>query len=127
MRRMAGLAMLAALLIALAPSFSRVLGSRGGETLAGWVELCTPAGLTWVDTVAKARAKAPAAPVSGWPGDVGDACPQCPLAAAMPPPPEAFRLPPLLRPPMADRAPETSNRVQGILPIGPGCRGPPAG
>lgn len=123
---MAGLAMLAALLIALAPSISRVLGSRGGERLAGWVELCTPAGLTWVDTAAKARAKAPVAPASGWPGDQGDACPHCPLAATMPPPPEAFPLPPPPWRPTADRAPETSNRVQGILPIGPGCRGPPA-
>nr|WP_295376445.1 DUF2946 family protein [Pseudoxanthomonas sp.] len=123
MRYMTRLAVLAALLIALAPSISRVLGSRGGEPLAGWAELCTPAGLTWVDiAAAKARETAPA---SGWP-DEGDACPQCPLAATMPPPPDAFRLPLPWLPPTANPESEAPLPAQGTPPAGPGCRGPPS-
>ena len=123
MRCTARLALLAALLIALAPAVSRVLGSRGGGMLAGWLELCTPAGLTWVDAATGApREKAPA---SGWPGGAGDACPQCPLAATMPPP-EGLRWPSPPRRPVTHRAPEASARPPAVALAGPGCRGPPA-
>ncbi|MCL6713595.1 DUF2946 family protein [Pseudomonas sp. R2.Fl] len=125
-RMMARLALLAALLLVLAPSISRVLAGRGGDVLAGWVELCTPAGLKWVDTAAKAaRGKAPAAPLSGWPDD-GDACPQCPLAAALPPPPEAFDWASPPCPPAPARGFETSLARAAFRPAGAGCRGPPA-
>ena len=125
-RMTARLALLAALLLVLAPSISRVLASRGGEVLAGWVELCTPAGLKLVDTAAQAtRGKAPLAPTSGWP-DEGDACPQCPLAAALPPPPEAFDWASPPCPPAPERVPETSPAREVFRPAGPGCRGPPS-
>jgi len=120
------LALLAALLLVFAPSISRVLASRGGDVLAGWVELCTPVGLKWVDARANAaREKAPAAPTSSWP-DEGDACPQCPLAAALPPPPEAFDWAASPCPPAPGRGFETSLTRKAFRPVGVGCRGPPA-
>jgi len=125
----ARLALLAALLLVLAPSISRALASRDGDVLAGWIELCTPAGLKWVDTAAKApRGKAPtapAAPTSGWP-DEGDACPQCPLAATLPPPPEVFDWASSPCPPAPAQGPETSLTREVFRPAGAGCRGPPA-
>jgi hypothetical protein len=83
---MARLALLAALLVAFAPAVSRVLAGRGAVP-AQLAELCTTAGLQWVD-VAKVFAgraahggeNAPAAPHHGAGEGV---CGYCALAASL--------------------------------------------
>ena len=75
------LALLAALLMAFAPSVTRWVASAGTQVLAGWTELCTTEGIQWVDT----RAESPAgkSPVpDGTP--MGPDCAYCTLAAALP-------------------------------------------
>jgi hypothetical protein len=78
---MTQLALLAVLLVALAPSVSRVLASGATQVLAGWNELCTTQGLKWVDTAASSPIKKSPQP-GGMPMD-GD-CAYCPLAASLP-------------------------------------------
>lgn len=80
------LALLAALLMAFAPSVTRWVGTTGAQVLAGWTELCTTDGIKWVDT----RAESPVAKSS--PGkapspagmSMGADCAYCTLAAALP-------------------------------------------
>ena len=47
------LALLAALLMAFAPSITRWMASEGPQVLAGWTELCTTEGIQWIDTRAE--------------------------------------------------------------------------
>ena len=74
------LALLAVLLLALAPSVSRVLASATPQVLAGWSELCTTMGLKTLPSEARSFGDAsPAAPKM--PG--AEACDSCPLAASL--------------------------------------------
>jgi hypothetical protein len=79
---MLGLALLAMLLMALAPSACRLLGSAGTQPLsAGWEALCSSAGRTWGKTAAASRWQTPAAPA----GALADGdCAYCPLLASLP-------------------------------------------
>ena len=75
------LALVAALLMALAPSVTRWVTSAGTQVLAGWTELCTTDGIKWVDTRADSSVeKAP--PPAGMP--MGADCAYCVLAALLP-------------------------------------------
>jgi hypothetical protein len=55
LRPMLQLALLAALLMAFAPSVTRWVSDTGSQVLAGWTELCTTGGIKWVDTRAGSR------------------------------------------------------------------------
>lgn len=79
---MSRLALLAVLLLALAPSVSRVLASATPQVLAGWSELCTSMGLKTLPSEARSlldidSPAAPAMPASGM------YCDYCPLAASL--------------------------------------------
>jgi hypothetical protein len=79
---MGRLALIAMLLVAFAPSISRVLASGTGEVLAGGSQLCSSMGLK---TLPSAGSASPAdAPVSQMPVGGGDLCDYCPLAASLP-------------------------------------------
>ena len=70
------------LLLAFAPSISRVLASGTGEVLAGWSQLCSSMGLK---TLPSAGSASPAdAPMSQMPAGSGAYCDYCPLAASLP-------------------------------------------
>ena len=75
------LALLAALLMAFAPSITRWMASDGPQVLAGWTELCTTEGIQWVDTRAESPAGKSPLP-DGMP--MGPDCAYCTLAAALP-------------------------------------------
>jgi hypothetical protein len=75
------LALIAVLLVALAPSVSRVLASGTTQVLAGWNELCTSAGLAWTDTGATSLLEKSPLP-AGVPADAD--CAYCPLAVSLP-------------------------------------------
>lgn len=79
-RSLARLALCAILLLALAPAVSRVLGVGASGRMAGWIELCTTSGLTWVDAAGIAGDDAPMSTPAGADGD----CAYCPLATALP-------------------------------------------
>src|SRR5690606_14906434 len=69
-RNMARLALLAVLLLALAPAVGRALASGTPQLLAGWSELCTSEGLQRLPSEARSAH--------------GDAdCPYCPLAMSL--------------------------------------------
>lgn len=80
------LALLAALLMAFAPSVTRWVTATGSQVLAGLTELCTTDGIKWVDT----RAESPVAkaPFGKAPSPAGMAmgadCAYCTLAAVLP-------------------------------------------
>ena len=78
---MTRLALLAVLLLALAPSANRVLSGASPQLLASWAELCTSTGLKWmsIETGAFSDAPIPSMPA----GD--DHCDYCPLAASLSP------------------------------------------
>ena len=75
------LALLAALLMAFAPSITRWMASDGPQVLAGWTELCTTEGTQWVDTRAESPVGKSPLP-DGMP--MGPDCAYCTLAAALP-------------------------------------------
>jgi hypothetical protein len=75
------LALLAALLMAFAPSVTRWVSDTGSQVLAGWTELCTTGGIKWVDTRAGSPMEESPAP-AGMP--MGAECAYCMLAAALP-------------------------------------------
>ena len=75
------LALLAALLMAFAPSITRWMASEGPQVLAGWTELCTTEGIQWVDTRAESPVGKSPLP-DGMP--MGPDCAYCTLAAALP-------------------------------------------
>ena len=75
------LALLAALLMAFAPSVTRWVASAGTQVLAGWTELCTTEGIQWVDTRAESPVGKSPLP-DGTP--MGPDCAYCTLAAALP-------------------------------------------
>ena len=115
-RPMRALALAAVLLLALMPSVARLLASQAGAgAQAGWVELCTMAGLKLV----KLDPAAPAAPAHG-----GD-CDYCPLLASLTPP---AAQPPLLLAapaPMPAPAARAGQRHPTAAVAGLGSRGPP--
>jgi len=74
------LALLAALLVAFAPSVTRWVAGAGAEVLAGWTELCTTDGMKWVDTRVDSPTKE--SPSPGMP--MGADCAYCTLAASLP-------------------------------------------
>lgn len=77
-RRLARLALLAALMMAFVPSFARLVASASPQVLSGLTELCTVSGLKLVDLSALQDAKGETST-----GDHGTAeCPFCLLAAA---------------------------------------------
>ena len=121
-RPMRALSLAAVMLLALMPSVARLLASRvDAGTHAGWVELCTMAGLKLV----KVEPAAPAALDSGTPAHGGD-CDYCPLlnvlSAPMAPPSIALAaLSPVPAPAM-----RTPQRRVPVPAIGLGSRGPPA-
>ena len=78
---MTRLALLAVLLLALAPSVSRALSAGSTQVLAGWSELCTTMGLQLLPSENRTLSGTPApAPTPG----NGDYCDYCPLAASLP-------------------------------------------
>lgn len=81
LRSMTRLALVAVLLLAFAPSVSRVLAGGATQILAGWTELCTTQGLKWVDTGAQSMAEKSPVPS---PMPMGSDCAYCPLAASLP-------------------------------------------
>ena len=111
--------MAAALLLALMPSASRFLASQAGEGAhAGWVELCTMAGLKLVKLD-------PAAAPEGAPAQGGD-CDYCPLLHSLtpvlaPPTMALAALPPLPAPAL-----RVAQRIPAAPATGLGSRGPPA-
>ncbi|HEV7271026.1 DUF2946 family protein [Pseudoxanthomonas sp.] len=86
LRPMLQLALLAALLMALAPSVTRWVTATGSQVLAGWTELCTTDGIKWVDTRTESPvAKAPFGKVPSPAGmTMGADCAYCTLSAALP-------------------------------------------
>lgn len=80
------LALLAALLMAFAPSVTRWVTATGSQVLAGWTELCTTDGIKWVDTRTESPvAKAPFGKVPSPAGmTMGADCAYCTLSAALP-------------------------------------------
>jgi hypothetical protein len=77
---MARLALAAVLLMALAPTVSRVVAAGATQVLAGWTELCTAQGLKWVDTAAPSDPEKSPAPA---PILLSSDCAYCPLAASL--------------------------------------------
>lgn len=77
-RTLTRLALLAVLLLALAPSVSRVLSGGTPQVLAGWSQLCTSMGLKSLPSEARSLPGQPALPAGG------DYCDYCPLAASLP-------------------------------------------
>ena len=75
------LALLAALLMAFAPSVTRWVSDTGSQVLAGWTELCTTGGIKWVDTRAGSPMEESPAP-AGMP--MGADCAYCMLVVALP-------------------------------------------
>ncbi|KRG41562.1 hypothetical protein ARC78_10850 [Stenotrophomonas pictorum JCM 9942] len=71
------LGLLAGLLMALAPSASRVLSGTGPQVLPGWTELCTSTGMHWVDTGAPSPSQTPFS--EGPHAAMGEDCSYCRL------------------------------------------------
>ena len=119
-RPMSRLALLAVLLLALAPAAGRMLSAGTPQLLAGWSQLCTAAGLQTLPSPARS-ADGPQAPAGV---HAGEDCPYCPLAASLALPP----LPALAAPmPRAPASPGRRTRPRRRFPhlSGPGSRGPP--
>ncbi len=117
---MSRLALLAVLLLALAPAAGRVLSAGTPQVLAGWSQLCTAAGLQTLPSPAR-TADGPLAP-AGVHG--GEDCPYCPLAVSLDLPPVASALWPLPRTTLPTFLRESPRRrFPGLH--GPGSRGPP--
>jgi len=118
---MTRLALLAVLLLALAPAVGRVLAAGSTQVLAGWSELCTSLGLQSLPSEARALDGTPL-PAPGAPG--GGECAYCPLAAAL-----SLLLLPCLAlawhaAPAPAGAPPPAPPGRRLL-HGPGSRGPP--
>ena len=79
---LARLALVAVLLLALAPSLSRVLAGGHSPVLVGGSELCTATGLKWL-AIGTPASDPSGSPMPAMPGD-DDHCDYCPLAASMP-------------------------------------------
>lgn len=122
MRRMAGLACAAALLLIIAPTISRALSRADAPASAGWSAMCTPKGLSWVQAAIASGTSGKRAP-TGMPA--GDDCPYCPLAASL----ALSSMPPMpARQITCDACPGIRDAwtAQGRCLGGAGCRGPPA-
>lgn len=79
---MTRLALLAVLLMALAPSVGRMLAGAGTRVLEGWTELCTTDGLKWVDTGKQSPLGKPS-PGTGH-ASMGEDCAYCRLVDLLP-------------------------------------------
>ncbi|MBD9468142.1 DUF2946 family protein [Pseudoxanthomonas sp. PXM01] len=82
LRPMLQLALLAALLMAFAPTVTRWVGSAGTQVMAGWTELCSTDGIKWVDTRIESPVGKQAPAPAGMP--MGADCAYCVLAMALP-------------------------------------------
>jgi len=135
-RRMAGLALLAILLLALVPTLGRLAQARAsvGEAAPSWAAMCTARGLESIrlpvaahdlahdpaHDAGAATGEAPAAPH----GAAGD-CDYCPLlAAAIPVTVATHSIPPAALPPALCTFRALPARAQPH-PCGLGSRGPP--
>ena len=122
-RSTACLALLAALLLALAPALTRVVVSGTPTVLAGWSDLCTRIGLQRLPSEARAPLDADG---GGLPAGIADeVCGYCPLAASLLP-----LLPPVVQVhagPAVSRAPGERTTPTGAWANfrGIGSRGPP--
>lgn len=76
------LALLAALLMAFAPTVTRWVANAGTQVMAGWTELCTTDGIKWVDTRIESPVEKKSPVPAGMP--MGADCAYCVLAAALP-------------------------------------------
>ncbi len=81
LRPATNLALLAVLLMALAPSVSRLLASIDGAQ-DGWAALCTSMGLTWSDAGGTSPTGKPSLP--GGDKAMGDDCGYCQLLHSLP-------------------------------------------
>jgi len=116
---MARLALLAVLLLALAPTLGRVLVAGTPQVLAGWSEMCTSGGLKLLPSPARlADGKAPPAEAHG-----GD-CPYCPLGAGLALPPQ-YTGPAAIAAGTAAASRHAVPRRRFARLHGPGSRGPP--
>lgn len=78
-RRTAWLALVAALLIALAPAVSRILASHAGNASTSLVEMCTATGLKLIDPSLPVGKSDPMTPMP----HMDEACGYCVLAAPL--------------------------------------------
>lgn len=80
------LALVATLLMALAPSVTRWVASAGTQVLAGWTELCTTDGVKWIDTRAESPVGSSPFEKAPTPAGVpmGADCAYCVLSAVLP-------------------------------------------
>lgn len=117
LRRMARLACVAVLLLAIAPAISRLRADA--PSVAGWNAMCTSAGLAWVDAAASREGKRPPMEIP-----VGGDCSYCPLAASLALPPVPLLL---ARPALCEARPARRQEWAGeaLRLKGAGCRGPP--
>ncbi|MEZ5485248.1 MAG: DUF2946 family protein [Lysobacteraceae bacterium] len=122
-RGMARLALAAMLLLALLPTSGRLLAGQP-DTDGIWVQLCTRAGLVWVNLAADAAPATDLGAATGSLSGVGD-CPYCPVLGGI-------ALPRTLLPaffPTSDRLAWTRwhqpDRPRDPHPSGLGSRGPP--
>lgn len=122
-RVLARLALLAMLLLALAPALSRVLGSGDPQRLDGWSQLCTSLGLQWRSSAGSSTDHG----LPGQPGSVHDGdCDYCPLAGSLPLPLRAAGLWPAPALPPSPPALAQASIARQACPTGLGSRGPPA-
>ncbi len=125
----AWIAVLAITLAALMPTVSRSLASARADLPAGWVEICSGAGMQWVSLqtgeIARTHPGAPDAPQA----PLLDACAYCVLAAERPAPPSQTSLvlslpgravapgaPPVYRAPQLAGAPERARGPPSFPP-----------
>ena len=130
-RRMAGLALLAILLLALVPTLGRLAqaSAAGSDAAPSWAAMCTARGLESLRLppsahgLAHATGEAPSSPHSPH-GSAGD-CDYCPLLAATIPVAIATpSIPPAAAPPALCTSRPQPARTQPH-PCGLGSRGPP--
>lgn len=115
------LALLAALLIAVMPTISRIAGSAAHGDGAGWAEVCTVGGLKFVKADGDGRPQGAPLHVSA----DGD-CAYCPLATSLILPALVLALVPQLAPPSPPPATPAAWWSGNAHPATLGSRGPPA-
>ena len=125
-RRMSLLALAAALLLLLVPTVGRLLAASEAQRDGLWAQMCTAAGLSWVE-LGPAPALQPEPHASHHEGGMsaGEDCAYCPLLATM----LVFAValwPALLHTPAPRRRPRRTRLPRLWHPCGLGSRGPPA-
>lgn len=115
------LALLAALLIAVMPTISRIAASAAHGDGAGWAELCTTGGLKLVHAGADGKPDGAPLRISA----DGD-CAYCPLATSLIVPALLLALLPAPPPPALPDGTSAAWRIGNAHPGTLGSRGPPA-